>query len=200
MNSQTQALKPAIRKLIHSSQVKPEAVRVIVEGLEDENVTPEDWEALFNKEGAEIAIKQKIYSPQMVRLITLRAIVIPETLQEFLAWLNIQKSKKPDEHQTVSLEFQKDIHVKVLIAIKRLYISMERRWVVRDSPVHRLRELGGVGVLQAVGKRREEVVGGVLGTYNPLAHRESLRDRRAQDIRDGWVDEHLIPEIECVCV
>jgi hypothetical protein len=109
MNSQTQALKPAIRKLIHSSQVKPEAVRVIVEGLEDENVTPEDWEALFNKEGAEIAIKQKIYSPQMVRLITLRAIVIPETLQEFLAWLNIQKSKKPDEHQTVSLEFQKDI-------------------------------------------------------------------------------------------
>ena len=109
MNSQTQALKPAIRKLIHSSQVKPEAVRVIVEGLEDENVTPEDWEALFNKEGAEIAIKQKIYSPQMVRLITLRAIVIPETLQEFLAWLNIQKSKKPDEYQTVSLEFQKDI-------------------------------------------------------------------------------------------
>ena len=109
MNSQTQALKPAIRKLIHSSQVKPEAVRVIVEGLEDENVTPEDWETLFNKEGAEIAIKQKIYSPQMVRLITLRAIVIPETLQEFLAWLNIQKSKKLDEHQTVSLEFQKDI-------------------------------------------------------------------------------------------
>jgi hypothetical protein len=109
MNSQTQALKPAIRKLIHSSQVKPEAVRVIVEGLEDENVTPEDWETLFNKEGAEIAIKQKIYSPQLVRLITLRAIVIPETLQEFLAWFNIQKSKKPDEHQTVSLEFQKDI-------------------------------------------------------------------------------------------
>ena len=108
MNSEA-SLKPAIRKLIHSSQLKPEAVRVIVEGLEDENVTPEDWETLFNKEGAEIAIKQKIYSPQTVRLITLRAIVIPETLQEFLAWLNIQKSKKPDEHQTVSLEFQKDI-------------------------------------------------------------------------------------------
>ncbi len=64
---------------------------------------------MFNKEGADIAIKQKIYSPQMVRLITLRAIVIPETLQEFLAWLNIQGGKKPDEHQTVSLEFQKDI-------------------------------------------------------------------------------------------
>ncbi len=95
MNSQTEAsLEAAIRKLIHSSQLKPETVRVIVEGLEDENVTPEDWETLFNKEGAEIAVKQKIYSSQMVRLITLRAIVIPESLPEFLAWLNIQKSNK----------------------------------------------------------------------------------------------------------
>ena len=110
MNSQTQAsLKAAIRKLIHSSQLKPETVQVIVEGLEDENVTPEDWETLFNKEGAEIAVKQKIYSSQMVRLITLRAIVIPESLPEFLAWLNIQAGKKPDENQTVSLELQKDI-------------------------------------------------------------------------------------------
>jgi tetratricopeptide (TPR) repeat protein len=108
MNSET-SLKPAIRKLIHSSQVKPEAVGVIIAGLENENVTAEDWQNLFNKEGAEIAIKQKIYSPQMVRLITLRAIVIPETLPQFLVWLNIQRSKKPDQHQTISLELQKDI-------------------------------------------------------------------------------------------
>ncbi|MBD1215053.1 MAG: hypothetical protein H9534_20505 [Dolichospermum circinale Clear-D4] len=108
MNSET-SLKPAIRKLIHSSQVKPEAVRVIVEGLENENVTAEDWENLFNKEGAEIAIKQKIYSPQLVRLITLRAMVNPKTLPQFLVWLNIQRSKKPDQHQTISLELQKDI-------------------------------------------------------------------------------------------
>ena len=108
MNLET-SLRPAIRKLIHSSQVKPEAVGVIVAGLENENVTAEDWETLFNKEGAEIAIKQKIYSPQLVRLITLRAIVIPETLPEFLAWLNMQGVKKLDQHQTISLELQKAI-------------------------------------------------------------------------------------------
>ncbi len=84
MNLET-SLRPAIRKLIHSSQVKPEAVGVIVEGLENENVTAEDWETLFNKEGAEIAIKQKIYSPQLVRLITLRAIVIPEVATVILS-------------------------------------------------------------------------------------------------------------------
>jgi hypothetical protein len=108
MNLET-SLRPAIRKLIHSSQVKPEAVGVIVAGLENENVTAEDWETLFNKEGAEIAIKQKIYSPQLVRLITLRAMVNPKTLPEFLAWLNMQEVKKPDQHQTISLELQKDI-------------------------------------------------------------------------------------------
>ena len=108
MNLET-SLRPAIRKLIHSSQVKPEAVGVIVEGLENENVTAEDWETLFNKEGAEIAIKQKIYSPQLVRLITLRAMVNPKTLPQFLAWLNIQGGRKPDQHQTISLELQKAI-------------------------------------------------------------------------------------------
>jgi hypothetical protein len=108
MNSEA-SLKPAIRKLIHSSQVKPEAVQVIVKGLENENVTAEYWETLFNKEGADIAIKQKIYSPQMVRLMTLRAMVIPQTLPQFLEWLNIQAGKKLDEHQTVSLEFQSKI-------------------------------------------------------------------------------------------
>ncbi len=45
----------------------------------------------------------------MVRLITLRAMVNPKTLPQFLAWLNIQGGKKPDQHQTISLELQKAI-------------------------------------------------------------------------------------------
>ncbi|GCL36212.1 hypothetical protein SR1949_13140 [Sphaerospermopsis reniformis] len=107
MNSQTQtSLKLAIRKLIHSSQVKPEAVEEIVKAVENEQVTDEYWENLFNNEGADIGIKEKIYSPQMVRLMTIRAMVLPETLPQFLAWLNIQPGKKPDENQMMSLGFQ----------------------------------------------------------------------------------------------
>ncbi|MFM7373206.1 MAG: hypothetical protein ACKO2Z_36585, partial [Sphaerospermopsis kisseleviana] len=108
MNSQT-SLKLAIRKLIHSSQVKREAVEEIVKAVENEQVTDEYWENLFNQEGADIAIKQKIYSPQMVRLMTIRAMVLPETLPQFLAWLKIQPGKKPDENQMMSLELQKAI-------------------------------------------------------------------------------------------
>ncbi|MTJ17977.1 MULTISPECIES: hypothetical protein [unclassified Dolichospermum] len=139
MNSQTQAsLKPAIRKLIHSSQVKPEAVQVIVEGLENKEIKSDYWETLFNKEGADIAIKQKIYSPQMVRLITLRAMVIPKTLPEFLEWLNIQGGKKSDENQTVSLDFQKAIRAlfpKAQIAggIRYLLLNLLNKKISVDS-------------------------------------------------------------------
>lgn len=102
-----EALKSALRSLINSSQVKPEAVQVIAEALENEQITSKYWHSLFDGQGAETAIKQKIYSPQMVRLVTLRAMVIPETLPELLAWLNVKGSKNtPDENQTISLEFQ----------------------------------------------------------------------------------------------
>jgi hypothetical protein len=109
INVDEAALKSAIRSLMNSSTIKPEAVQEIVKGLENEEIESDYWESLFNAQGADKAIKQKIYSPQMVRLITLRAMVIPETLPEFLEWLNIQGGKKPDENQTVSLDFQSKI-------------------------------------------------------------------------------------------
>ncbi|WP_066381220.1 hypothetical protein [Anabaena sp. CA = ATCC 33047] len=102
-----EALKSALRSLMNSSQVKPEAVRIIAEAVEHKDITSKYWHSLFDGQGAAIAISQKIYSPQMVRLMTLRAMVIPETLPEFLGWLNVKGGKnKPDDNQTISLEFQ----------------------------------------------------------------------------------------------
>ncbi|MBC5795306.1 hypothetical protein H5968_09130 [Sphaerospermopsis sp. LEGE 00249] len=109
VNFDEAALKAGIRSLMNSSQVKPEAVEEIVKAVENEEVTDEYWENLFNGQGADKAIKQKIYSPQMVRLMTIRAMVLPETLPQFLAWLKIQPGKKPDENQMMSLELQKAI-------------------------------------------------------------------------------------------
>ncbi|MBD2134611.1 hypothetical protein H6F47_19795 [Sphaerospermopsis sp. FACHB-1094] len=109
VNFDEAALKAGIRSLMNSSQVKPEAVEEIVKAVENEQVTDEYWENLFNGQGADKAIKQKIYSPQMVRLMTIRAMVLPETLPQFLAWLKIQPGKKLDENQMMSLELQKAI-------------------------------------------------------------------------------------------
>jgi hypothetical protein len=104
-----EALKSAIRGLMNSSQVKPENVKVIADALANNQITSEYWHTLFDGQGAKTAISQRIYSPQMTRLITLRAMVIPDTMLEFLGWLNIKPGQKPDENQTVSLEFQKSI-------------------------------------------------------------------------------------------
>ncbi|MGJ0606034.1 hypothetical protein [Cylindrospermopsis raciborskii] len=109
VNIDEAALKSALRSLANSSQVKPESVETIVNGLNNKDVTREYWHSLFNAQGTDRAIKEKIYSPQIVRLMTLRALVIPETLPEFLQWLNIQKGSNVDGNQRVSLELQKKI-------------------------------------------------------------------------------------------
>ncbi|MDH6106616.1 hypothetical protein NWP22_12175 [Anabaenopsis tanganyikae CS-531] len=100
------ALKSAIRALINNSQVKADAVQVIVKELDNPQITPEYWKALFDAQGANTAITQRNYSPPLVRLMTLRAIVIPETLPEFLKWLNIKSGKQPSEAESTSLQFQ----------------------------------------------------------------------------------------------
>ena len=138
INVDEAALKSAIRSLMNSSTIKPEAVQEIVKGLENKEIESDYWESLFNAQGADKAIKQKIYSPQMVRLITLRAMVIPETLPQFLEWLNIQAGKQPDENQTVSLEFQKAIRAlfpKAQIAegIKYLLLNLLNKKISVDS-------------------------------------------------------------------
>ncbi|MEA5528031.1 hypothetical protein VB638_00215 [Dolichospermum sp. UHCC 0684] len=138
INVDEAALKSAIRSLMNSSTIKPEAVQEIVKGLENEEIKPDYWESLFNAQGADKAIKQKIYSPQMVRLITLRAMVIPETLPEFLEWLNIQGGRKPDENQTVSLDFQKGIRAlfpkeQIAEGIKYLLLNLLNKKISVDS-------------------------------------------------------------------
>ncbi|NES84452.1 MAG: hypothetical protein F6K10_25280, partial [Moorea sp. SIO2B7] len=105
-----QALKSAIKSLINSSQVKSEAVLKIAGALGNEKITSDYWHRLFDGEGAQHALNHNLYTPQFVRLITLRAMVIPETLPEFLDWLNIKGGRhKPDNNQKISLEFQEAI-------------------------------------------------------------------------------------------
>lgn len=104
-----QALKSAIKNLMGSSTVKPEAVDAVIEALGNNQINTQYWHSLFDGQGARNAITQKIYSPQMLRLLTLRALIIPQTLPEYLNWLNIKdSSNKRDLNPNVtnSLEFQ----------------------------------------------------------------------------------------------
>lgn len=109
IDADEEGLKSAIRGLINSSQVKTEALQTITKALKNQEFNQQFWHILFDGQGARTAISEKIYSPQMIRLMTLRAMVIPETLPEFLTWLNVHGAKKPNENQTISLTFQTGI-------------------------------------------------------------------------------------------
>ncbi|PSB54132.1 hypothetical protein C7B67_00225 [filamentous cyanobacterium Phorm 6] len=99
-------IKSAIKGLISRDKVKPEQVEVIETSINQ--VKDSDWEVFFNGQGSSQALKQGIYSSQMVRLLTLRAMVIPSTLPEFLDWM--QQRGKQEDHYQVSEVFQSEVN------------------------------------------------------------------------------------------
>lgn len=99
-------IKSAIKGLISRDKVKPEQVEVIETSINQ--VKDSDWEVIFNGQGSSQALRQGIYSPQMVRLLTLRAMVIPSTLPEFLDWM--QQRGKQEDHYQVSEVFQSEVN------------------------------------------------------------------------------------------
>lgn len=95
-------IESAIKGLISGSQIKPEWMETLVDTLQADLLAKRDWQNLFDGLGATTAIEKRSYHQQMVRLITLRAIVLPETLPEYLLWLNSDKKTE----RTTSVEFQ----------------------------------------------------------------------------------------------
>lgn len=102
-----QAIKAAIKGLISSSRVKPEYVQALNEALGNSQITEAYWKEIFDGQGATNALKQGIYSPQMMRLLTLRAIVIPQTLPNYLLWL--EKGNKKNDAAEFQSQFRNSL-------------------------------------------------------------------------------------------
>ncbi|MDJ0742159.1 MAG: hypothetical protein QNJ32_02230 [Xenococcaceae cyanobacterium MO_167.B27] len=101
------AIISAIKSLVMRDRVKPEQVETIENALGNPQIDDSYWESIFKGRGADKALKQGIYSADMVRILTLRAMVIPETLPEYLAWIG--KEGKQQESKQVSDTFQAEI-------------------------------------------------------------------------------------------
>lgn len=107
-----QALTSALKSLIGSSCVKPESLETFVEALANTDINQDYWEELFNSQGAINALRENIYGSQMVQLLTLRTLAIPETLPEYLKWLKFDKNlNKRNLNQPIitSLKFQSQL-------------------------------------------------------------------------------------------
>jgi formylglycine-generating enzyme required for sulfatase activity len=108
MPIEEQELITSIKGLTRRVNIKKEHLENINTALSSNNLSPEQWENLLNKNNINLALNNKIYTQEMTRLLTLRAIVIPNTLIEYLTWLdegNKQKTRVLD----YSLDFQAQI-------------------------------------------------------------------------------------------
>ncbi len=101
-----QAIKSAIRGLINSSTVKPEHVEALADSLANDQVPDKYWRDVFDSQGAANALKQGIYTSQMVRLLILRAIIVPETLPEYVEWLKKRDRQNEDYKMVADFESQ----------------------------------------------------------------------------------------------
>jgi hypothetical protein len=100
------AIKKAI-SLLSQNKVKPEHLKTIEDALANPAIDDKYWRSMFDSQGAGDALKQGNYGHSMIRLLTLQAMVLPETLLPFLKWL-MAKEKKTDNYD-ISGDFQSKI-------------------------------------------------------------------------------------------
>ena len=78
-------------------------------GAAESGQVPNDaWIELFDKRGAKSAITHKIYDPERIKLMTLRALILPSKLLSFMDWFGLLDPKqKSQAEETISVDFQR---------------------------------------------------------------------------------------------
>jgi hypothetical protein len=94
-------------KALVNGRVKAASLEVLENAWTNPQITEEVWKTLCDKQGATKALKDGIYGSRNVRLLTLKAILMPRFLPTFLAWL--KNSNQSDEHYSASLVLQSTI-------------------------------------------------------------------------------------------
>jgi hypothetical protein len=106
-----QALKAAITNITNNSNIKDEHFVAFAKELLNEKIDEKNWIKILDGQGAKNALSQGIYTPQMVKLIILRAIIIPSTLPQCFEW--IQAKDKKSDVRTNAKEFERVISTKI---------------------------------------------------------------------------------------
>lgn len=105
-----EALNTAIKTLTTTSTVKPDAVKTLFAAAVSEKISDNDWLILFDRRGVKKALSHNFHNPEMVKIMTLRAIIVPSTLIEFLGWSGLlDKQKQPTEAENVLVNFQRNL-------------------------------------------------------------------------------------------
>ena len=84
----------SIRNIISQGNIKPTYVTVLESSFNNSSFNAAFWENFFESLGLENAQKDTTCSPNSVRLLMLRALAIPDTLPEFIAWVKEKARNK----------------------------------------------------------------------------------------------------------
>ena len=99
-------IQRSIKGLIGGGNIKREWIQTLVQAKKQNQLTSQQWEKIFEDLGG----KSGSVSANIVRLLTLRAIILPETLSDYLQYLEIKKQNQtPNQQQQTSLKFQSQI-------------------------------------------------------------------------------------------
>ena len=109
-----QSLKSACKAITNSSSnaIKSEYVRTFTEAIGNQVIDSTHWEKIFDGQGANSALKQKIYTSQMIKLLVIRALAIPSTLPHYLSW-RAGAGKKNNNVDTIAQEFELELKRKL---------------------------------------------------------------------------------------
>lgn len=125
IRSDEQKIKFAIGQLIQNSPIKIQYLQDIANALENTHITENQWITFFEAEGSKKALEQPIYSPEMVKILTLRAIVIPKFLPNYLIWLDKGNQHKNDLYNIantfesqITQNFNKNNYIESIIKFK----------------------------------------------------------------------------------
>lgn len=105
MSEIEQEINTAIKGLTRRTNLKQEHILILENALANPDIDRQIYKKYLNGNNTKMALQNAIYTSEMVRLLTLRAMIIPDTLPEFLEWLNNRKGKNQDHYQLCS-DFQ----------------------------------------------------------------------------------------------
>ena len=127
-------IKMAI-KAVMGGRVKREHIETLENALGNLQLNQDDWKSIFDREGASQAFRASIYSNRNLRFLALKAMLIPQFLPIFLAWL--ANSKEWEIHYATSLKLQE-------------FMSLETPKFAEDFP--RLSESLKCGICQVISR------------------------------------------------
>ncbi|MFM6408437.1 MAG: hypothetical protein ACKPGT_28800, partial [Microcystis sp.] len=101
-------IKNAIRNSCRTGKFQQDNLAILEYALNNPKIQEDYttfWNFIFEGEGSKDAYQQGIYNESNVRLLTLQAIICPEKLPVFVAWI----MKKEKDYYPISQSFQQEI-------------------------------------------------------------------------------------------